>query len=37
MLLIEQITNLLKTLESHGVNYSDWGETTVAGWKQIFL
>jgi catechol 2,3-dioxygenase-like lactoylglutathione lyase family enzyme len=24
-------------LEGLGINYSDWGETAVAGWKQIFF
>ena len=24
-------------LEELGINYSDWGETAVAGWKQIFF
>ena len=26
-----------KHLEGLGINYSDWGETAVAGWKQIFF
>jgi catechol 2,3-dioxygenase-like lactoylglutathione lyase family enzyme len=24
-------------LEAHGIAYSDWGETAVAGWEQIFF
>ena len=24
-------------LDELGINYSDWGETAVAGWKQIFF
>ena len=24
-------------LKSNGIKYSDWGETAVAGWKQIFF
>jgi glyoxylase I family protein len=24
-------------LDANGVSYSDWGETAVAGWKQIFF
>ena len=24
-------------LEKNGIRYSDWGETAVAGWKQIFF
>ena len=34
-------TNDLEAFKKHldelGVNYSDWGETAVAGWKQIFF
>ena len=26
-----------KHLENKGIKYSDWGETAVAGWKQIFF
>ena len=31
---LEKFKNHLK---SNGINYSDWGETAVAGWKQIFF
>ena len=34
-------TDDLESFKNHldelGVNYSDWGETAVAGWKQIFF
>ena len=31
---LEKFKNHLK---SNGIKYSDWGETAVAGWKQIFF
>ena len=31
---LEKFKNHLK---SKGIKYSDWGETAVAGWKQIFF
>ena len=33
----DDLESFKRHLESHGVNYSDWGETAVAGWKQIFF
>ena len=33
----DDLESFKRHLENHGVNYSDWGETAVAGWKQIFF
>ena len=33
----ENLHEFKKHLENKGINYSDWGETAVAGWKQIFF
>ena len=33
----ENLNAFKKHLEKNGVSYSDWGETAVAGWKQIFF
>ena len=33
----EDLDSFKKHLEENGVRYSDWGETAVAGWKQIFF
>lgn len=34
---IENLNEFKKHLENKGIKYSDWGETAVAGWKQIFF
>ena len=33
----DDLDGFKKHLEKLGINYSDWGETAVAGWKQIFF
>ena len=33
----DNLNEFKKHLEKKGINYSDWGETAVAGWKQIFF
>ena len=33
----EDLEKFKKHLENKGIKYSDWGETAVAGWKQIFF
>jgi catechol 2,3-dioxygenase-like lactoylglutathione lyase family enzyme len=33
----DDLDTFKKHLDELGVNYSDWGETAVAGWKQIFF
>jgi glyoxylase I family protein len=33
----DDMDNFKKHLEKLSINYSDWGETAVAGWKQIFF
>ena len=33
----DNLNEFKKHLENHGIKYSDWGETAVAGWKQIFF
>ena len=33
----EDLEEFKKHLENKGIKYSDWGETAVAGWKQIFF
>ena len=33
----DDLDSFKKHLEKLGINYSDWGETAVAGWKQIFF
>ena len=34
---VESLEDFKKHLEKNGVHYSDWGETAVSGWKQIFF
>ena len=33
----DDLEEFKKHLENKGIKYSDWGETAVAGWKQIFF
>ena len=33
----DDLDEFKKHLENKGIKYSDWGETAVAGWKQIFF
>ena len=33
----DNINEFKNHLKSQGLNYSDWGETAVSGWKQIFF
>ena len=33
----DDLDSFKKHLEKNGIRYSDWGETAVAGWKQIFF
>ncbi len=33
----ENLEEFKKHLESQNINFSDWGETAVSGWKQIFF
>lgn len=33
----ENLYEFKKHLENKGIKYSDWGETAVAGWRQIFF
>ena len=33
----DNLKEFKKHLENKGIKYSDWGETAVAGWKQIFF
>ena len=33
----DNLEEFKKHLENKGIKYSDWGETAVAGWKQIFF
>ena len=33
----EDLDAFKKHLDKNGIRYSDWGETAVAGWKQIFF
>ena len=33
----DDLEGFKKHLEKLSINYSDWGETAVAGWKQIFF
>ncbi|MDC0094066.1 VOC family protein [Alphaproteobacteria bacterium] len=33
----DDLDGFKKHLEKLSINYSDWGETAVAGWKQIFF
>ena len=33
----ENLEEFKKHLIEHGINYSDWGEMAVSGWKQIFF
>ena len=33
----DDLEKFKKHLENKGIKYSDWGETAVAGWKQIFF
>ena len=33
----DNLDEFKKHLENKGIKYSDWGETAVAGWKQIFF
>ena len=34
---VENLEDFKKHLEKNEVRYSDWGETAVSGWKQIFF
>ena len=34
---VENLEDFKKHLEKNGVRYSDWAETAVSGWKQIFF
>ena len=34
---VENLEDFKKHLDNNGVRYSDWGETAVSGWKQIFF
>ena len=33
----DDLEEFKKHLENKGIKYSDWGESAVAGWKQIFF
>ena len=34
---VENLEDFKKHLDKNGIRYSDWGETAVSGWKQIFF
>ena len=34
---VDSLGDFKNHLEENGVRYSDWGETAVSGWKQIFF
>ena len=33
----ENLEEFKRHLKLQGINYSDWGETAVSGWKQVFF
>ena len=33
----ENLEEFKRHLKFQGINYSDWGETAVSGWKQVFF
>tara|TARA_B100000700_G_C14710419_1_gene698860 strand:- start:61 stop:474 length:414 start_codon:yes stop_codon:yes gene_type:complete len=34
---VEDLDQFKKHLITHGINYADWGEKAVSGWKQVFF
>ena len=34
---VNDLEKFKKHLDQNNINYSDWGETAVSGWKQIFF
>ena len=34
---IDDLKKFKKHLEANNIKYSDWGETAISGWKQIFF